>query len=348
MHLRGAALMLVGSVLAVMGFGPAAAAGTVDDPSVALSALASQTSGTLGACIGSSAADLACVNPDRPMPMQSVMKLLVAIAVLDAADRGRWSLDDPVTVYPRDLSLFVQPIAKLVTEKGYRTTIGDLVRRSIIDSDCAAADILIRRLGGTSVVQSVLASRGVTGIRIDRDERQLQTEILGLGGWKPEYADPAKLSAAIAGVPDEVRDRAWARYRADQRDTATPRAMTLLLIRLDEGELLSRRSTSFLMKAMLETRTFPMRLPAGIPDGWQVLHKSGTSSTWKGLTAATNDVGVLISPKHQAIAVSAFLADSMAPDAERDAALSKVAAIAVHEQGPPSPASPLQRNIIAA
>ena len=62
---------------------------------------------------------------DRPRPQQSVSKFWVAIAVMDAVDRGRMSLADPVTVTRSDLTLFHQPIRALVGKDGYRTTIGD-------------------------------------------------------------------------------------------------------------------------------------------------------------------------------------------------------------------------------
>ncbi|MEG3174500.1 serine hydrolase [Sphingomonas sp. ZB1N12] len=47
-------------------------------------------------------------------------KFWVAIAVMDAVDRGRLSLSDPVTVTRSDLTLFHQPIRPLVGKDGYR------------------------------------------------------------------------------------------------------------------------------------------------------------------------------------------------------------------------------------
>ena len=93
----------------------------------------------------------------------------------------------------------MQPVAKMITSpEGYRTTIGDLVRRGIIDSDSAAADILLAKLGGPAVVQRLL-DRHTTpaGVRLDRDERHLQTEIVGLT-WKPEFVDADLLRRTIA------------------------------------------------------------------------------------------------------------------------------------------------------
>ena len=45
-------------------------------------------------------------------PQQSVSKLWVAITAMDAVDKGKVSLDDPVTLTRDDLTLFHQPIAE--------------------------------------------------------------------------------------------------------------------------------------------------------------------------------------------------------------------------------------------
>ena len=63
----------------------------------------------------------------------------------------------------QDLSLFVQPIAQLVTDSGYRTTVGDLIRRAVVDSDSAATDILIASLGGVTAVQACVDRIGLKG-----------------------------------------------------------------------------------------------------------------------------------------------------------------------------------------
>jgi beta-lactamase class A len=259
-----------------------------------LEALAGGADGRLGVCV-EDAAGRSCLRGNERFPMQSVMKLVVAVAAMEAVDHKSWRLDEPVLVRRQDLSLFVQPLAKLVTDRGYRTTIGDLVRRAVVDSDSAAADILIARLGGTKAVQPSLDGLGVTGVRIDRDERHLQTEIVGLS-WRPEYLDPKALDLAIAGVPRARREAANRAYRVDVRDTATPRGMTELLERLATQKLLSERSTRYLMNVMRQTVTFPERLKAGAAPGWTLGHKTGTGGTWNGVTPATNDVGIFHPP----------------------------------------------------
>jgi len=54
-----------------------------------------------------------------------------------------------------------------------------------------------------------------------------------------EFVDPAKLERAIAAVPAQRRAAAYRRYQIDPRDSATPEAMTKLLITLVEGRVLA-------------------------------------------------------------------------------------------------------------
>ena len=283
--------------------------------------------GRVGACIESRTGS-DCLKPDEPFALQSVMKLVVAAAAMDRVDHQQWSLDERIVVHREDLSLFVEPIAKLVTDRGFETTLGDLVRRAVVDSDSAAADILIAKLGGTVGVRAFLQRKGIAGVRVDRDEKHLQTEILGMA-WRAEFVDPAALDRAIAAVPDARRTAAYRRYQADVRDTATPRGMSSFLFTLAEGRLLSPASTARLMKVMTETVTFPDRLKAGVPAGWTFGHKTGTSGSWKGVTAATNDVGILAAPDGGHVAVVVFIGDCREPEPKRAALMANVARLAV-------------------
>jgi beta-lactamase class A len=283
--------------------------------------------GRVGVCVIQSA-EAACVNAKQGFSLQSVMKLVAGLAVLDAVDRGQQRLDDTILIQRKDLSLYVQPIADLVGKDGYRTTVGDLIRRAIVDSDSAAADILIAKLGGPPAVQSFLQRKGISGVRIDRDERHLQTEISGLT-WRPEYIDPPTLEEAKAAVPTAERTRAYRRYQSDPRDTATPRGMASLLQKLAAGKLLSPSSTRYVMEVMEKTVTFPDRLKAGVPKGWTIAHKTGTSGSWQGVTAATNDVGILKTPDGAFLAIAVFIGDSKSPPAARSTLMAKIAAAAV-------------------
>ncbi|MBC8138348.1 MAG: serine hydrolase, partial [Fibrella sp.] len=67
-----------------------------------------------------SATESATVRGGERFSLQSVMKLIVAATMMDTVDRRGSRLDEPVLVRREDLSLYVQPLADLVTKNGYR------------------------------------------------------------------------------------------------------------------------------------------------------------------------------------------------------------------------------------
>lgn len=309
-----------------------AVADPLADRTAVLETHAAQANGVLGACIVDRNG-AACANGDRPISMQSVMKLLVGMAVLDAVDQGRMTLEDEVLLTRDDVSVFVQPLEKLIGPDGHRTTVGELIRGAITESDSLATDWLIDRLGGTAAVQAYLDRKGIVGVRLDRDERRLQTEIFGLT-WRSEFTDPDRLDAAIDAVPPERREAAFRAYQNDVRDTATPRGLATLLYRLGDGQLLSAGSTRWILDVMGETGTFPDRLRAGTPADWWIGHKTGSSSSWAGVVGVTNDVGVMRAPDGAVIGVVALLANSSAPAPDRAAAIAGVSRIAADTHRP--------------
>lgn len=301
-----------------------------DEPDLAnaLNTLSKTMDGRVGIGVqfaGSTRAVFVGVNSDQRFSLQSVMKLVVAAAVMDAVDQRGWKLAQPIVVRKQDLSLNVQPLADLVGKTGFKTTLGDLVFRAVVDSDSAASDILFARLGGVPAISRFLQRKQLErGIRVDRDERHLQTETGGLQ-WRPEFVDRAVLEQARKNVPTTRQAAAFRAYLKDIRDTATPQGMTAFLYKLANGTLLSPSSTRHLLGVMVHTATFPDRLKAGVPVGWTIAHKTGTSGTWEGMNAVTNDVGILTAPDKRPVAVSVFVAESRRPSAERAAFIAQVA-----------------------
>lgn len=260
------------------------------------------------------------------------MKLVVSMAVLDQVDKGKWKLDQKFTFRRSDLSLSVQPLADLLGKKNSITvTPAQCIELTVTQSCSAAGDFLIRRMGGTQVVNAFLRKHKITGMSVDRQERELQTEIGGIR-WKPEYIDEKKIQAAYARVSEANRDAAYKRYQNDPRDTTTPAAMALLLQKLITGKLLSPKSTKYLMGVMERTQTGAERLKAGVPKGWILGHKTGTSSSHKGVACATNDVGYARNSKGGWIIMVALLKNSSLKYDQREAVLSKVARVAIKKR----------------
>ena len=257
-------------------------------------------------------------------PQQSVSKLWVALAVLQAVDDGHLSLDQWAVMRPEDRSVFYQPLASRIRgPNGLAITLADLLRHALIESDNAANDKLIREVGGAGVVTSVIANKGLQGIAVGGTERDVQTKTAGLE-WKPEYGQTWIWKTAREKLPDEVRDAALDAYLASPPDGATPVGITTALAALKRGELLSRASTDFMLGLMGEARTGALRLKAGLRPGWALAHKTGTGPDWRGASVGINDVGLLTAPDGRTYAVAVMVRQTRRPAGARHALMQGV------------------------
>ena len=137
----------------------------------------------------------------------------------------------------------------------------------IIKSNNHSTDVILRDLGGPTKVQQWLTQNEVTGLRIDR---------------------------TIARLLSDRRDL------RDRRDSATPKAMVSLLQRLDSGTLLKPSSRTYLLGLMARCTTGKNRMPALLPYGTHVEHKTGT------LNGLTTDVGFITLPDGRRLAIALF------------------------------------------
>ncbi|MEO8115716.1 MAG: class A beta-lactamase [Phenylobacterium sp.] len=262
-------------------------------------------------------------NGERPFPMQSVFKAPLGAAVLAEVDAGRLSLDEVVTLAANQLSPPWSPIAN--AWPGRTTyTVRELLVAAVGTSDNTAADLLMKRIGGPGAVDGWMQAKDVIEIRIDRYERELQPEIVGMASFRPAWKGEA-FQRVRASIPADKRRAAMARYLRDPRDTATPRGMLGFLDKLEGGELLSPASTRLLLQIMADSPRGANRLRAGLPKGATLAHKAGTAGTDLGLNPATNDVGIFTLADGRKYAAAVFLSGSTLDDAGRDAVIAEVA-----------------------
>jgi beta-lactamase class A len=244
---------------------------------------------------------------DQTFPQQSVSKLWVALAVMQAVDAGRLSLSQTVTMGPDDRSVFYQPLASRIrVSRPLAITVADLLRHALIESDNSANDKLIQQVGGPGVVTQTIADKGLHGLAVGGTERDVQTKTAGLA-WRPEYGQTWIFKQARAALPDDVRDQALATYLTNPPDGATPDGIVTALAALKRGELLSRASTDFMLDLMTEARTGAMRMHAAVAPGWSLAHKTGTGPDWRGASVGINDVGLLTAPDGRTFAVAVMI-----------------------------------------
>ena len=239
--------------------------------------------GRMGIAVLQASGQLEGHRLDERFPMCSTFKWLAAANVLHRVDRGQERLDRRVRV-DRSALLPNSPVSSLHTgEPGM--TMGELCEAAITVSDNAAANLILRTLGGPPGLTRYARSLGDEKTRLDRWETQL----------------------------NEARP-------GDPRDTTTPRAMAGLLQRTLMGDALSSQSRAQLAAWLEATKTNGKRLRADLPAGWRMGSKTGT-----GDRGSTNDVGIFWPAGRPPIVVVTYLTESAASDAARNGAIAAVA-----------------------
>jgi len=234
------------------------------------------------------------LNGDRRFPMQSVYKFPIAMAVLAQVDQGKLKLDRKIRVETSD----VLQGSRILDEKsqGMEFSLAELLKYMVSESDGTSCNVLLRQVGEPRIVTEYLRSLGINDIVVANTEKEL------------------------AQAP-----------AVKYRNYATPDATVVLLRAFHEGKGLSKFSQSLLLQLMTQTTTGPKRIKGLLPEGTVVAHKTGTSSTVNGVTAATNDVGIVTLPNGQHMAIAVFVSDSPANDAIREGVIAKVTKVAWDE-----------------
>jgi beta-lactamase class A len=145
-------------------------------------------------------------------------------------------------------------------------------------------------LGGPPKVNSYVHNLGVQGIQIAASEMEMHT------AWEVQYTN-------------------W----------CEPLAMLQLLKILYEGKSLSIASNTFLLKMLRAASTGPGRIKGLLPSGTEVAHKTGTGPVnEQGMTAATNDAGIITLSNGNHLAVVVFINDAFANDPTLEATIAKI------------------------
>lgn len=260
------------------------------------------------------------VNADHAYPMMSVFKAPVAATVLAQIDAGQLSLAQEVTIARVDVvgGSAVPSIGAHFRGDSMTFTVNELLTAAISESDNTAADALVRLVGGPKVVTAFLRAHGIEGMRVDMDEAEVDRIFEGAAHGEQIPADETA-QQSLARLRRGYRD-----YLSDPRNRTTPDAAVEFLKQLWKGQLLSASSTQHLLQLMYR-QTIPRRLRAGLPEGVQLADKCGTSASFEGNTAAYNDIGIMTWPNGHTVIVAAFITDSRADKAERDAIYADIA-----------------------
>jgi beta-lactamase class A len=203
------------------------------------------------------------IQPDVAFHAASTMKVAVMIELFRQARAGRLRLDDRVPVVNAfhsivDGSLYTLDTSDDSDAAVYAHIGGDMSYRELCDamitvSSNFAANLIIDHLG----VQNI----------------QRTTDALGAGGMR-----------VLRGVEDTKA------FNAGLNNTTTARALMTLLGAIAGGTAVDRQASAD-MRAILERQQFHDRIPAGLPPGTVVAHKTGE------ITRIQHDAAIVYAPR---------------------------------------------------
>ena len=211
----------------------------------------------------------------------STFKLSLAALVLSEADAERLDLAEAIPYSRADL-MGNSPVTEAGVARGALSVV-TLTEAAQVTSDNAAANLLLRRLGGPSALTAFWRRIGDRVSRLDSYEPGLNV------------------------IPPGTEE-----------NSTTPRAMAGAMRRIVLGEVLAPASRARLRGWMEQTRTGASRIRAGLPAAWGVLDKTGTGMR-PGAGNKVNDIAVLMPPGRAPIVVTGYYENPRYSEAVRSA-----------------------------
>jgi beta-lactamase class A len=209
------------------------------------------------------------IDPDNPFHAASTMKVPVMIELFRQAEAGTLSLDEPLpirnefhsivdgSVYQLDVS--DDSDSEVYQAVGKTLTLRQLSEAMITVSSNFAANLLIERLGVENIRRTV-TKLGADGMQV------------------------------LRGVED---DKA---FQKGLNNTTTARGLLVLLDKLAKGPVVSATADDEMI-AMLSRQKFNDAIPAGVPEGTRVAHKTGN------ITKIHHDAAIVFGPRPYVIVV---------------------------------------------
>jgi beta-lactamase class A len=274
----------------------------------------------------------------RPYHAASTMKVPVMIAAWAAADQGALSMDQPIAVRNEFRSLVDGSRYRLSPEDdgdpdlyaavGSTRPLGDLIRHMIVRSSNLATNLIIEQLGASRVTD-VMRQLGAYNVQILRgveDEKAFRAGFnnevdaadlaLLLGAIARAAGSPAAAGAGTggAGAAPEPGEPDESGHHPAGATLITPRAAAAML-------------------EVLEAQEFNDKIPAGLPAGTPVAHKTGD------ITGFHHDAGIVFPPGEPPY-VLVVLTSGFAKEEEANRFIAGLSREVWEARRPPPPAAP--------
>jgi beta-lactamase class A len=233
-------------------------------PVVLRDAILARIASTPGATVAVSYRDLQTgesldINPDTVFHAASTMKIPVMIEVLRRSQAGGFSLDQEV--------LLVNQFASLADGSPFSLNAAD-------DDDTT----LYSKIGQRVAIRDLL-NRMIT-----RSSNLATNQLIALVGAEQVTANARALGASRISVLRGVEDQKA--FDKGMINTTTAPDLAVLLAGIENGAVLSKESSAA-MRDVLLAQEFNEKIPAGLPAGTKVAHKTGE------ITAVSHDAGVV-------------------------------------------------------
>lgn len=222
---------------------------------------------------------------DEPFAMHSVMKFPQALYAAEHMRRHSIALDDTIIVRKGQLMQDTwSPMLKMFDGDTRAFTYTELLQLSLTQSDNNACDLLFERLGNPKEVETYIHQIGFADIHIRHNEREMA-----------------------------------ANHALSLENSTTPRAIAGLFAWMYEHKN-ADKYMEFVWQAMTNCVTGMERLPAIVPQGATLAHKTGTGYRNTDHTQYRNDTGIIVMPDGSWCAIAVF-----APHAREEADVARIA-----------------------
>lgn len=209
------------------------------------------------------------INPDLRFHAASTMKVPVMIELFREVEAGRRSLDDTVAVTnqftsivdgsPYTLSASEDSDGEIYKAMGRQLSLRTLVEAAITVSSNLATNILIEHLGAKNI-QATVDQMNASGMQV------------------------------LRGVEDQKA------FDAGRNNTTTARGLLTLLTAIGNGRAVSAEASAQMVE-ILKRQKFRDGIPAGLPAGTTVAHKTGN------ITRIHHDAGIVYASRPYVLVV---------------------------------------------
>jgi beta-lactamase class A len=258
-----------------------------------IGAIAKEAKGKVSVACSLPGTSMNCdLNPPAHSPMQSVFKAPLALTALHVVERGELGLDQLIRFRASDriLPRTYSPLQEKYPAAEVDIPLRELLRLAVSLSDNAAADVVLRIIGGPAVVNAYIKTIGISGFQLSDGEAAMHRDAM-------------------------LQYRNW----------IEPAAAVQFLRLLIDNPPVTHEHATLLLDWMQATPRGNQPIRGLLPEGTAVMHKAGSSGADNGLARATNDIGLIALLDGRRLAIAIFVTDSTAEETTRDSVFARIA-----------------------